>query len=96
MVNLPNELINIIFSYCQRPPSYNLIEYIIRECYMLDYDPIWCESWRGNYSFEYSFNEWYFLYRKQMKYIYKLKKNKYYHTPHILIIGCDRLKVDIF
>lgn len=100
-VSLPNEIINIIMSYIQKPNHCKLLNTMICDYYEKDYDPFWFETWRGNYAFEYSFQEWYFMYRNQMKYLFKQKifkqeifkqKNKYYHTPAQLIIGDERLQ----
>jgi hypothetical protein len=101
MTNLPNEIINIIMHFVEKPKHTELIHTIVKNYYELDYDPFWFETSLSTYSFEYSFKEWYFLYRNQMKYLHKqkyrqCKKNKYMHTPRELIIGADKLKVDIF
>lgn len=90
MVHLPNEIVNIIISFMHRPSHVKIVNTLITDYYENDYDPSWLEIWRGNYAFEYSFQEWYFMYRKQMKYLFK-QKNKYYHTPAKLIIGNERL-----
>ena len=62
------------------------IKYLIQECYEEDYDPYYAEMWFDNYCYEYTFVEWYFLYRRKMKF------NYYKHTPIKLIIGSDILK----
>ena len=62
-------------------PLASYIKYIIKECYEEDYDPLYAESWRDNYCYEYTFAEWYFLYRR------KKNLNHYKHTPAKLIIG---------
>ena len=59
------------------------IKYLIQECYEEDYNPCYAEMWIDNYCYEYTFVEWYFLYRKKMKSSY------YKHTPVKLIIGSD-------
>ena len=61
------------------------IKYLINDCYKEDYDPFYAESWYSNYCFEYTFSEWYFLYRKH-KIQEKGKGKKYKHTPDKLII----------
>jgi len=61
-------------------PLSRYIKYIIEDCYEEDYDPYFAETWRDNYCYEYTFVEWYFLYRK------KMKLNNYKHTPTKLII----------
>jgi hypothetical protein len=60
------------------------LKYLINDCYEEDYNPFYAESWYSNYCFEYTFSEWYFLYRK-----YKIQKigKKYKHTPDKLNIG---------
>jgi hypothetical protein len=88
MTYLPNELINLILSFVERPQHSKLMKYIIEDCYEEDYDPYTAEYYNDNFSFEYTFVEWYFLYRKNR--IYKGKKNpKYKHTPSKLLIGID-------
>jgi hypothetical protein len=95
MLYLPNEIINIILSYVERPDHVKLIKYLIEDCYQEDYDPFWSENYSDNYCFEYSFYEWYYLYRYQFKLgglINKRKKfYKYKHTPKILTIGSDKI-----
>lgn len=89
MVYLPPEILNIIFSYVQRPLTNKLIKYIIEDCYEEDYDPYTAEYLHDNYCFEYTFKEWYFLYRKN--HILKRKKNaKYKHTPYPTYVGSDK------
>jgi hypothetical protein len=68
-------------------PFVSYIKYLINECYEEDYDPHYAESWRDNYCYEYTFVEWYFLYRRR-----KMNHKKYKHTPIILIIGSDIYK----
>ena len=50
------------------------MKYVIEDCYKEDYDPYTEEYLHDNYCFEYSFVEWYFLYRKNR--IYKKKGRK--------------------
>ena len=85
---IPNEIINIILSFCERPPINKIIKYVIEDCYEEDYDPYTANNWRDNYCFEYSFKEWYFLYRKHHT---KSTKFKYKHTPSIILIGYDKI-----
>ena len=59
------------------------IKYLIIDCYEEDYDAYYAETWRDNYCYDYTFKEWYFLYRR------KMKLNNYKHTPAKLIIGSD-------
>lgn len=96
MTYLPNEIINIILSYMERPKHSKLIKYLISDCYEEDYDPYTAEYFYDNFCFEYSFYEWYYLYRWNGKLGGKIsrKKNiyKYKHTPEILTIGIDRFK----
>ena len=64
------------------------INYLFEDCYLEDYNPLYAEFWYDNYCYDYTFSEWYFLYRKNR--IYKGKKNpKYKHTPSKLLIGID-------
>jgi hypothetical protein len=67
----------------QLNPITSYIKYLILECYEEDYDPYNSDMWYDNYCYEYTFVEWYFLYRK------KMKSNHYKHTPIKLIIGAD-------
>jgi hypothetical protein len=62
-------------------PFTSYLKYLIHECYEEDYDPYYAENWLDNYCYEYTFAEWYFLYRK------KTKLNHYKHTPTKLKIG---------
>lgn len=64
------------------------IKYLIKECYEEDYDPYYAENWTDNYCYEYTFSEWYFLYRNRFN-LDKGKKNNYKCTPKKLIIGSD-------
>jgi hypothetical protein len=61
------------------------IKYLIHDCYEEDYNPYNAEMYYDNYCYEYTFIEWYFLYRRKMRFNYK-------HTPIKLIIGSDILK----
>ena len=67
-------------------PMIIYIKYLVEECYEEDYDPYFAEFWYDNYCFSYTFTEWYFLYKKKMKF----SKN-YTHTPTKLIIGNEKL-----
>lgn len=94
MPYLPNEIINIILSYVERPKHAKIIKYLIDDCYKEDYDPFWSENYRDNYCVDYDFYEWYYLYRYQFKLdglINNIKKYKYKHTPKILTIGSDKI-----
>lgn len=89
MVYLCDDLLNIIFSFVQRPPTNKMIKYVIEDCYENDYDPYTAETWYEDFCFQYSFIEWYFLYRKN--YICNCKKNeKYKHTPKIILVGYEK------
>jgi hypothetical protein len=97
---IPNEILNIIFSYVERPKHSKIMKYLIEDCYEEDYNPFFAETWRDNYCFEYSFAEWYYLYRIHSRLggipsRFKIKKNiyKYKHTPNILLIGSDKLSL---
>jgi hypothetical protein len=91
-IQLPNEILNLIFSFIQRPLTNKIMKYVIEDCYEEDYDPYTAEYWYENYCFEYSFKEWYFLYRKN--YIYKRKKNaKYKHMLSIIPVGADKINI---
>lgn len=91
MVNLPNEIINLILSFVKRPATNKIMNYVIEDCYKEDYCPYTAEYWYDNYCFEYSFTEWYFLYRKS--YLCRIKK--YRHTPSIILVGYDKKKIEI-
>lgn len=94
MIYLPNEIINLILSFVERPQTNNFIKYVIKDCYEEDYCPYTAEHWYDNYCFEYSFKEWYFLYIKN--YIYKRKNDaKYKHMPSMIPVGNDKLFVKI-
>ena len=91
MVNLPNEIINRILSFVERPATNKIMNYVIEDCYKEDYCPHTAENWYDNYCYEYTFIEWYFLYRKY--YIYNGNKNaKYKHMPSIILIGYNKIK----
>jgi len=80
MIYLPNEIINIILSYRNRHPINIIINYLINDCYMKDFDPYY--SYYNEYYFHtYSFFEWYFL-------IIRNKSRKL--TKIILKIGFDK------
>ena len=64
------------------------IKYLIKECYEEDYDPYYADFWYDNYCYQYTFSEWYFLYRYRFN-LKKYKNNHYKHTPAKLIIGSD-------
>jgi hypothetical protein len=69
-------------------PIASYIKYLVEECYEEDYNPQYAEFWYDNYCYEYSFYEWYFLYRIR----FNLKKdiiNNYKFTHKKLIIGTD-------
>ena len=89
MLYLPNEIINIILSFVERPQHSKIIKYVIEDCYKEDYDPYTAEYWYDNYCFEYIFVEWYFLYRKNHIY-YRVKNPKYTHTPEIILVGGNK------
>ena len=57
------------------------IKNLIENCYEEDYNPYYANTWRDNYCYQYTFVQWYFLYRKK----HNLKKH-YKHTPVKLII----------
>ena len=44
------------------------IKYLFDDCYLEDYNPFYAEGWHDNYCYcyNYTFSEWYFLYRKKM------------------------------
>jgi hypothetical protein len=95
MPYLPNEIINKILSYVERPKHVKIIKYLIEDCYEEDYDPFWSENYSDNYCFEYSFCEWYYLYRYQFKLggllTHKKYNYKYKHAPKILLIGSNKI-----
>ena len=57
------------------------MKYLIEDCYLEDYNPYYAEFWYDNYCYEYSFKEWYFLYRKRDD------PKVFKFTPAKLIIG---------
>lgn len=102
MVYLPNEILNIVFGYVERPKHSMMIKYLINDCYENDYNPYTAENWNDNYCFQYTFCEWYYLYRTQTKLgcVTKtnnekkyIQRNKYKHTPKFLLIGIDKLNI---
>lgn len=87
MVYLPNEILNIVFSFVPRSLTNKLIKYVIKDCYEEDYDPYYSETIYDDYRYYYTFKEWYFLYRK----LFILKrKNIYRHTPYPTFVGTDK------
>ena len=102
MKDIPFELLNIIFSYVERPATNKLMKYVINECYEEDHDPYYAENWYDNYCFNYSFSEWYFMYRKRWVNVVTknvitknvITKNHYKHTPAIIAVGFDKVCVD--
>lgn len=90
MPYLPNELINIILSFVERPQHSKIIKYVIEDCYEEDYNPYTAEHYSDNFCFEYTFIEWYFLYRKN-HIIKRVNPQKYKNTPEIILVGIDRL-----
>jgi len=44
-----------------------IIKYLIEDYYEEDYNPYIAENWQDNYCFQYSFTEWYYLYRLQAR-----------------------------
>ena len=58
-IYLPNEILDIIFSYVERPKHSKMIKYLVEYGYEEDYNPYTAENWRDNYCFQYSFYEWY-------------------------------------
>ena len=91
MIYLPNEIINKIFSFLERPATNKIMNYVIEDCYKKDYCPYIAEYWYDNFCFHYSFTEWYFLYRKGYLYSRKI----YRHTPSIILVGYDKTKIEI-
>jgi len=95
----PNEILNIIFSYVERPKHANMILNVIKNGYKEDYNPFTAEQFTDNYCFQYHFSEWYYLYRIQTKLggintKHNIKKNNqlYKHTPNLLLIGINKIK----
>ena len=50
-IYLPNEIINLIFSFIQRPLTNKIMKYVIKDCYEEDFDPYTAEYWFDNYCF---------------------------------------------
>lgn len=87
MVYLHQHILNIIFSYVPRPITNKLMKYVIYDCYEEDYDPYYAETYYDNYCHDYTFKEWYFLYRKW----WVINKRKIYkHTPYPTYVGADK------
>ena len=82
MTYLPMELINKIMSFVERHKCVKIMKYVINDCYKEDYDRYTAEDYYDNYCFQYTFSEWYFLYRKKEKI-----NSKYKHTPKIILVG---------
>ena len=61
------------------------MKYLIEDCYLEDYNPLYAEFWYDNYCYNYTFMEWYFLHRKWFNFK-KIKNMCYKHTPTKLII----------
>jgi hypothetical protein len=71
-------------------PIAEYLNYLINYCYDEDYNPYKFEYYTDAYKYNYTFNEWYFYYRK----IWRLKNtklDKYKLTPYKLIIGSEIL-----
>jgi hypothetical protein len=88
MFYLPPEIVNYIFLFVQSPTN-KLMKYVIEDCYEEDYDPFTAEFLHDNYCFDYSFKEWYFLYRKY--HAYTRINEKYKHTPKLIPVGHEKL-----
>jgi len=69
-------------------PIASYLHYLITDCYEEDYEPFYAESWFDNFFFQYTFSEWYFIYRKRFE-LNKNNKKHYQQTPTKLIIGSD-------
>ena len=54
MIYLPNEIINKIFSFLERPATNKIMNYVIEDCYKEDYCPYTAEYWYDNFYFHYS------------------------------------------
>ena len=81
------EIKNSIFSYIQSPTN-ELMKYVIQDCYKKDFNSYYGEF----YCYFYSFQEWYFLYRKND--MYKGKTDvKYQHTPKRIPIGFEKMTI---
>lgn len=66
------------------------MRYLVEECYEEDYDPYMAETWRDNFCHQYSFSEWYFMYRRLWH--NPRKQKKYSHTHEKLIIGHEKVE----
>jgi len=67
------------------------MKYLIQDCYEEDYNPYDYETIHDEYTYRYTFTEWYFHYRKLWK-LNVTKVNKYKLTPDHLIVGIDILE----
>lgn len=88
---LPNEILDIIFSYVERPKHTTMIKYLIDDCYEKDVGNFFGLLYKC--SKYHTFNEWYYLYREEhnlggsTERTTRLKKIfKYKNTPIKLII----------
>ena len=69
-MNLPTEILNIIFSFVERHHTNKLLNYLIEECYEnYDEQNPYVFQWK-KYCCYLSFSEWYFLHRKWCKHIH--------------------------
>lgn len=88
MLNLPFEIINLILSFRENHPLSNMINYLIKNFYEKDFNPIIAEYWFDNYCYHYSFSQWYFyVIRKRIIHNYVF----YGLTPKILSIGNEEI-----
>jgi hypothetical protein len=71
-------------------PMAYYMKYLIQDCYEEDYNPYDYETILDEYTYRYTFAEWYFHYRKLWK-LNVTKVNKYKLTPDHLIVGIDIL-----
>jgi hypothetical protein len=64
-MQLPNEIINVILSYMERPFHNKIMEKLIDD-YENDYNPLYAEDWYDNYCFTFTLKEEQFHYLKKL------------------------------
>jgi hypothetical protein len=86
-MNIPNEIINIIFSYIGIHPISKIMNYYIYDSYYNDFNPYFIKDISNYYCFNYTFKEWYFDIIRHKCNFSIIKNKKYKHTNNPLLIG---------
>lgn len=89
MVQLPNEILNIIFSFVERPQTNKIMKHIIEKGFLEDANPS-CKLYIDDSKF--TFYNWYsmfILYQKSIKKSNKKSycKQNYTHFPKVVDLG---------